>query len=762
MMWSIVILLTGVAIHYAYDKLWRDRLTEPFDGTPLSVNYNSSKWGSFRSGSYFGLKRMSPVSPVIGFLWFRNEIEGNSVAIRHWCSQFDRLTKYGWVKHDFDSFGVQDIKDDYIQMTTSFLVDDQTDSWSARIRVDVDDSKTKSDVVSVIFYVATQNPEDDIRIHNGKFKYPADNDFVVDGTSPDENHPEYRVSISTHVGTSDDIIEKRYLSAKSLPPLVLLKETILQNLGLIRIRDEPKIPYLIVLDQKSESPETRPNVIAHQIIFRSGISVDINYSGKNSKSNVNHDNYENLLKESIESFEHLFESIFHLKSKGFNESQVAFGQSALSNMIGSIGYFSGYSRVQSSKIPEPVNYGPLELLTGVPSRSFFPRGFLWDEGFHHLLISQFKPQLTTQIVKSWLNLMNAEGWIPREVILGQEAEARVPQEFVVQRNTNANPPSLFLTIESLMKRNLLLKEDLTEMYPRLKAWFNWFNTTQSGSKYTTYRWMGRKDIRTELNPKTLTSGLDDYPRASSPTDDEMHVDLRCWMALSSRIMAKISGQINHDDEQIFKETADRLNDNQLLEDIHWSPDHHMFCDRGLHSKNVRLVKDLDPEKPKTRKELTPASYGCVPEYGYVSLFPLMLEILEPSNPILGRTLSDLSNPKLLWTPYGLRSLSKNSPYYLKYNTEHDPPYWRGYIWINMNFLVLRSLYNYSNRDGPYQKAAGSLYSKLREALISNMFREYERSGYIWENYDDLDGKGKGSHPFTGWSGLILLIMSEKY
>ena len=186
-----------------------------------------------------------------------------------------------------------------------------------------------------------------------------------------------------------------------------------------------------------------------------------------------------------DAFNDKFEQVFELKKKGYKQREINFAKAALSNMLGGIGYFYGASLVKSRFNEEPVNYWEAPLYTAVPSRPFFPRGFLWDEGFHNLLISMWDADISKDIIGHWMDLMNVEGWIPREQILGVEARAKVPSEFVVQRNTNANPPTFFLPIKSLIRDMVHSstpadKAYLSALYPRLRTWFNYYNTTQTG------------------------------------------------------------------------------------------------------------------------------------------------------------------------------------------------------------------------------------------------------------------------------------------
>lgn len=290
----------------------------------------------------------------------------------------------------------------------------------------------------------------------------------------------------------------------------------------------------------------------------------------------------------------------------------------------------------------------------------------------------------------------------------------------------------------------------------------------------TYQWKGRdaESVR-ELNPKTLTSGLDDFPRASHPTPKERHVDLRCWVAFAAQVMSELSTILEKPDVKYY-ETASYLMDNQLLNEQHLSPFTETYADWGLHTDAVVLKRPQITQQQMQKYQQQQVEMVRITQkephykfvdstFGYVNLFPFLLEILDYDSPYLGKILNEIRNPQVLWTKYGLRSLSKSSPLYMKRNTEHDPPYWRGPIWININYLALKALKHYGKMiEGPYAKQAREIYAELRENVVENIFKEYQRTGYIWEQYDDTTGHGKGCKPFNGWSSLVVLIMAEQY
>lgn len=48
-----------------------------------------------------------------------------------------------------------------------------------------------------------------------------------------------------------------------------------------------------------------------------------------------------------------------------------------------------------------------------------------DEGFHLLHIGAWDNALSLEILKDWINLIDEDGWVGREQILGEEARSRV-------------------------------------------------------------------------------------------------------------------------------------------------------------------------------------------------------------------------------------------------------------------------------------------------------------------------------------------------
>ena len=57
--------------------------------------------------------------------------------IRHWCDQSDRL-KYGWTYHDGETFGIEQISDENLQLNVQWLkqvTGNHGGDWTTRINV---------------------------------------------------------------------------------------------------------------------------------------------------------------------------------------------------------------------------------------------------------------------------------------------------------------------------------------------------------------------------------------------------------------------------------------------------------------------------------------------------------------------------------------------------------------------------------------------------------------------------------------------------
>lgn len=389
-----------------------------------------------------------------------------------------------------------------------------------------------------------------------------------------------------------------------------------------------------------------------------------------------------------------------------------FSKSLFSNLIGGIGYFYGDQVVDRSYAPEYDEEnegfwqetadararneqkleGPYELFTSIPSRPFFPRGFLWDEGFHLLPISDWDPELAMQILSSWFNLMDEDGWIGREQILGLEARSKVPGEFQVQYPHYANPPTLFMVIEGLLDKldskspsgssiqqplglpksatasSESIKAWLKELYPLLQRHFAWFRKTQFGdlksydrpafSSKEAYRWRGRSERH------VLTSGVDDYPRPQPPHPGELHVDLISWMGLFSRSMKRIASSLGEkDDEATYAKITEAIEKN--VDDLHWDAKAKTYCDATI-------------------DEYEESVHVC--HKGYISIFPFLTGLLGPDHPHLGATLDLIADKEELWSDHGIRSLSQKDEFY-----GTDENYWRSPVWMNINFLAVKNL-----------------------------------------------------------------------
>jgi mannosyl-oligosaccharide glucosidase len=231
----------------------------------------------------------------------------------------------------------------------------------------------------------------------------------------------------------------------------------------------------------------------------------------------------------------------------------------------------------------------------------------------------------------------------------------------------------------------------------------------------------------------LTSGLDDYPRANPPHPGELHVDALAWVGRSAHALQQVAEYLGEDaDAAMYKKHLAAIKHN--LDSLHWDEKEQTYCDATINEDK----------------------YTRVCHQGYMSLFPLLTGLMDADHPKLPSVLDLLSDPNKLWSGHGLRSLSVGDAHYGK-----DENYWRGAVWMNLNVLAvqrLRELVNNNNSNSKIQTRAISLAADLRIRVVNTVFESWERTGFIWEQYDDKTGEGSHSRAFSGWTACVILLM----
>ena len=327
------------------------------------------------------------------------------------------------------------------------------------------------------------------------------------------------------------------------------------------------------------------------------------------------------------------------------------------------------------------------------------------------------------------------GRILKPLFKKQSENGRIPH-YVAPFNISklTQPPLLAWAVNNL---NVSL-EYLIEVYPILKEFNKWLYENR------------QLDSGLFFWEHSYESGIDNHPRFTDRTEKVKEdltklaaVDLNSYMALQNTVLIEIAKKIENISE----------NKQEILEDI-----------KNYEDKNKILIELI-------QKYLWDEQYGLYFDFDFnknqrieinmiTSFFPLIADI--PNEHQVTLMIKHLKNNYEYDTKIPLPTVARNDK-----NFEKDM--WRGPVWINVAYLVIKGL---------EKKQKYKLSGNLAYKLVRGVYETLKNEGSFYEFYDpdryDLKElsrkKGNlykrltlGKKPvknFIGWTGLVNSLLIE--
>lgn len=351
-----------------------------------------------------------------------------------------------------------------------------------------------------------------------------------------------------------------------------------------------------------------------------------------------------------------------------------------------------YKALSVNKVNVHTAEGTIPCTWTTPDRVPHRSMWLWDSVFHALAMVTYNEEIAKSAVRAVLTQIHDDGFMPH--MMNPATYSNVTQ-----------PQVLAWGVWELYKKTgdkAFLKESVNA----LERYLQWDMKNRDVNGNGLLEWFTEPD---DIQCKCGESGLDNSPRFDF--DEEMDaVDFSMFLAHDALYLSYIYQELGNAEKQaewlgVYENVKAKTN--ELL----WDEETGAYYDRLFDGK--------------LSKVLTPASF-----------FPLFAKI--PSQEQAAKMVKTLTDENLLWTEYPLATVAKTHP---TYSTDM----WRGGVWLNLNYFIIKGLKNYGYDD---------VAEELKRKTLEMVNKWYKKTGAIFEFFApegetapyECERKGKPSTP----------------
>lgn len=412
-----------------------------------------------------------------------------------------------------------------------------------------------------------------------------------------------------------------------------------------------------------------------------------------------------------------------------------------------------------------------------PAIPLYPHQWSWDSAFiaigcAHYDLERAEKELQRLFTGQWDN-----GMIPHIVYNKQEDIDYFPDpEFW---HTNAvqgapddpatsgicQPPIHATAVRRLLENatdRVVAQEFAADLFPKLEKWHNFLyrerDPHDEGLVYIRHPWASGQDNSPSwdeaLNRIKLTEEeRPDYERtddkyveaAERPTDSSY--DRYAYLIDFFRLR-------NYDEEKIWQDGCPFMVQDILFNSV--------LCQAGRDMAQIAEWLEKDPEPfykqaQKTAKainnKLWDDNHGIYVSYDMISDEQIEVHMLSGFLPLFAGVPSPIRAERI-YKYLNTRSFARVKGSYLAVpNYDRREPdfsqrkYWRGPIWINMNWLLYQGLRRYGYKE----------YNQLIKKSVIKLASEYG----FYEYYNPESGEGYGAKDFSWSAALLIDILHDK-